>query len=108
MTVAGSAYQSAYDQVIRLMAVSLTLSPAIEPYRLAKCVDRWREQRIADVCINEFGDEARAEARRLLQVAEAAGRSAICPPAHSALMTDRCDGGCGFGKQSPDGARHAA
>lgn len=108
MTIAGSAYQSAYDQVIRLMAVSLTLSPAVEPYRLAECVDRWREQRIADVCINEFGDDARAEARRLLQVAEAVGRSAICPPAHSASMNDRRDGGCGMSKQSPGEARHAA
>ncbi len=67
-------YQRAYDQQIRLMATTLLLSPAVEPYRLADCVDRWRMQRIAEICINEFGDDARAEARRLLQVAEGAPR----------------------------------
>lgn len=67
-------YQQAYDVVIRMMAETLNLPPAVEPYRLADCVNRWREQRIAEVCINEFGDDARAEARRLLQVAEGAPR----------------------------------
>lgn len=67
-----SPYQQAYNVVIRMMADTLLLPPAVEPYRLADCVNRWREQRIAEVCINEFGDDARAEARRLLQVAEGA------------------------------------
>lgn len=44
----------------------------------------------------------------IVRVAEAAGRSAISPPAHSASMIDRRDGGCGFGKHSPGDARHAA
>lgn len=69
-----SPYQQAYDVVIRMMAETLILQPAVEPYRLADCVNRWREQRVAEVCINEFGDEARAEARRLIQVAEGAPR----------------------------------
>lgn len=76
-----SPYQQAYDQVIRLMATALTLQPAVEPYRLADCVNRWREQRVAEICINEFGDDARAEARRLLQVAEEAQR--LPPGAHA-------------------------
>ena len=67
-------YQQAYDVVIRMMAETLILPPAVEPYRLADCVNRWREQRVAEICINEFGDDARAEARRLLQVAEEAQR----------------------------------
>ena len=46
----------------------------------------------------------------IVQVAEAAGRSAICPPAYSASMIDRRDGGCGFGKHYTGAgeARHAA
>lgn len=67
-----SPHQHAYDVVIRMMAETLILPPAVEPYRLADCVNRWREQRVAEICINEFGDDARAEARRLLQVAEEA------------------------------------
>lgn len=73
-------YQQAYDAVIRMMAECLVLPPAVEPYRLGECVDRWREQRIAEICINEFGDDARAEARRLLQVAGVAEQVVPLPP----------------------------
>lgn len=124
-----SPYQDAYDQVIRLMAETLMLPPAVEPYRMATCVDRWREQRIAEICINEFGDEARAEVRaRFWKNAEGAQR--VGPGAFAgdqrgndvsrslgfplaggaglngtvlaptASMTDRRDGGCVSG--NPD------
>lgn len=87
--MARSPYQDAYDQVIRLMAETLMLPPAVEPYRLAACVDRWREQRVADICINEFGDEARAEVRaRLHRNAEGAQR--VGPGAHA--DDRRCNG----------------
>ncbi|KUL93447.1 hypothetical protein DK26_23285 [Bosea sp. WAO] len=125
-------YQQAYDVVIRMMADALLLPPAVEPYRLAACVDRWREQRIADVCIDEFGDAA----RRLLQDAEGAQR--VGPGAHaddrrsnggsrslgfplaggaglngtvlaqSASTTDRRDGGRASGNPIAQEAGHAA
>lgn len=88
-----SPFQHASDQVIRLMAETLVLPPAVEPYRIADCADRWREQRIAEICINEFGDDARAEARRLLQAAGDAGQGAIPPSPFPVSMTDRRDGG---------------
>lgn len=87
--MARSPYQDAYDQVIRLMAETLMLPTAVEPYRLAACVDRWREQRIAEICINEFGDEARAEVRaRLHRNAEGAQR--VGPGSHA--DDRRCNG----------------
>lgn len=92
-------YQQAYDAVIRMMAECLVLPPAVEPYRLGECMDRWREQRIAEICINEFGDDARAKARRLLEVAGAAGHAAPVPPAQLS---------CGSGKhftESADGLK---
>lgn len=75
-------YQQAYDVVIRMMAETLLLPPAVEPYRLAACVDRWREQRIAEICINEFGDEARADVRARLQK-NAEGAQRLEPGAHA-------------------------
>lgn len=120
-----SPYQDAYDQVIRLMAETLMLPPVVEPYRMAACVDRWREQRIANVCIDEFGDAV----RRLLQDAEGAqrvgpgafagdqrgndvSRSLGFPLAGGAGLngtvlaptastTDRRDGGCVSGNPDP-------
>lgn len=59
------------ESAIRLMASTLLLPPAVDPSRVTACVDRWREQRIADVAIDEFGDEARAQAGdRLFPVTE--------------------------------------
>ncbi|MCT4492765.1 hypothetical protein [Bosea minatitlanensis] len=83
-----SPYQQAYDVVIRMMAECLVLHPAVEPDRIGECVDRWRMQRIAEICISEFGDDARAEARRLLSVAEGAPR--VRPGAQTGVRSRNC------------------
>lgn len=55
-----SPHQHIYDRVIDMMADLLCLSPQVDPADDAACEERWREERMAPVAIEEFGSDAKA------------------------------------------------
>jgi hypothetical protein len=55
-----SPHQHVYDRVIGMMADLLCLSPQVDPADDAECRARWRQQRIAEIAIQEFGPDAKA------------------------------------------------
>lgn len=102
-----SPHQHIYDRVIGMMADLLCLAPQVDPADDAECEARWREQRIAEIAIQEFGPDAKAIVQaRLAKVAEDAGRC-LSPPAISASIHDGRDGRRVFGIATQED-RHVA
>ncbi len=99
-----SPHQHIYDRVIGMMADLLCLSPQVDPADDAECCARWREQRIAEIAIQEFGPDAKAIVQaRLARDAGDAERGAL-PPAIPVSMTERHDGACVSGCHSSEAA----
>lgn len=99
-----SPHQHIYDRVVGMMADLLCLSPQVDPADDAECRARWRQQRIAEIAIQEFGPDAKAIVQaRLARDAGDAGRVAIAP-APPVSMTDRRDGGRVSGSHSSEAA----
>lgn len=52
--------KAACDRVIAMMAGHLLLDPVVEPADHGACVERWREQKLPEIAIQEFGPDAKA------------------------------------------------
>ena len=99
--------KSVCDRVIRDMASMLLLEPVVDIANQAACEARWRQQRIANIAIQEFGPEAKAIAQAELH--RLAGGPELSVPSLvrvSVPMNGRRDGVRTSGK--PDGGRDAA
>ncbi|MBN9453220.1 MAG: hypothetical protein J0I42_14830 [Bosea sp.] len=98
--------KAACDRVIAMMGRLLLLDPAVDISDAAACKERWRQERVAHIAIQEFGGEAKAYAQtELHQFAGGAGRN-FSPHAISVSMTEHRDGVRVSG--NPTGGRDAA
>lgn len=97
--------KAACDRVIAMMGRLLLLEPAVDISDAAACEERWRQERVAPIAIQEFGGEAKAFAQtELHQFAGDVERAVSRLP--TASMTERRGGVRVSG--NPTGGRDAA